>query len=53
MQEGHLFVWNASTGALEAKLKEHEAAVSAVAWSPTGRQCASVDKSGVVVVWDG
>ena len=49
--DGALHVWNAVNGVHHASLSAHSVAVAAVAWHPAGRQVASCDKKGTLVLW--
>ncbi|XP_038608115.1 autophagy-related protein 16-1 isoform X3 [Tachyglossus aculeatus] len=50
--EGSLYIWNVLTGKVEKVLsKFHSSSINAVAWSPSGVNVASVDKSNKAVVW--
>mmetsp|Transcript_11655 Transcript_11655/g.24505 ORF Transcript_11655/g.24505 Transcript_11655/m.24505 type:complete len:579 (+) Transcript_11655:49-1785(+) len=52
---GDLFVWNASNGELEKRLSGlHKSGSMGVAWGrggSNGQQVASIDKSGMLVLW--
>ena len=52
--DGAVLVWSTATGACEAELKTHTGAVAACAWGETngGRQMATCDKNGFLVVWE-
>jgi len=50
--DGDLYIWNVATAKLESVLsKEHEAAITAVSWHPSGLGLASSDKHKNVCVW--
>jgi WD40 repeat protein len=49
-----IFVWEAESGKLKKRLKNHESCVSGFAWGRggvSGQQVASVDKQGVLILW--
>ena len=51
---GQIFVWNTGQGELKRKLPGHESGVCGFAWGrggSSGQQVASVDKSGVLILW--
>lgn len=51
---GDVFVWDAGTGALEARLKGHSCGAVGLAWGAggtNGQQVASIDGSGVLILW--
>ncbi len=52
---GDLFVWNASSGELEKRLSGlHKSGSMGVAWGrggSNGQQVATIDKSGILVLW--
>ncbi|BFZ00253.1 hypothetical protein BsWGS_03292 [Bradybaena similaris] len=49
--DGGLYVWNLKTNKLEQVLREHNHAVLACSWSPTGTSIVSCEKGKTVVVW--
>ncbi|XP_073952407.1 autophagy-related 16 isoform X2 [Choristoneura fumiferana] len=49
--DGAAYVWNTHSGKLEATLKDHTAAVTAVSWHPQSGLLASVDRGKRAVVW--
>jgi len=51
---GHIFVWDVTAGKLRARLQGHQAGVCGFAWGrggTSGQQVASVDKSGMLILW--
>jgi WD40 repeat protein len=51
---GMIFVWEAESGKLKKRLKNHESCVCGFAWGRggvSGQQVASVDKQGVLILW--
>ncbi|XP_054884959.1 protein Atg16l2-like isoform X6 [Poeciliopsis prolifica] len=50
--DGAVYIWNVSTGGLEARLPDrHSSSVSAVSWSLSGEHFVSVDRSRRAVLW--
>ncbi|XP_029373766.1 ATG16 autophagy related 16-like 2 isoform X2 [Echeneis naucrates] len=50
--DGSIYIWNASTSSLEARLPDkHSSSISAVSWSLSGEYVVSVDKSRRAVLW--
>ncbi|XP_063635252.1 autophagy-related protein 16-1 isoform X1 [Cydia splendana] len=49
--DGAAYVWNTHSGKLEATLKDHSAAVTAVSWHPQSGLLASVDRGKRAVIW--
>ncbi|KAL0832082.1 hypothetical protein ABMA28_001568 [Loxostege sticticalis] len=49
--DGSVYVWNTHSGRLEAILKDHSTAVTAVSWHPQSGLLASVDRSNRAVIW--
>lgn len=50
--DGHIRIWDATTGQLMRTLDGHQQSVWAVAWSPDGRFLASGDSTGGVSIWN-
>ena len=51
---GDIFVWDVTSGILEKKVSSHQCGVVGIAWGmggTNGQQVASVDKSGVLILW--
>jgi autophagy-related protein 16 len=51
---GDIFVWNVSSGDLEKRLSSHQCGAVGLAWGKggnNGQQVASIDKSGVLILW--
>ena len=49
-----VLVWEVESGKLQRKLKDHQSGVCGFAWGRggvSGQQVASVDKSGVLILW--
>jgi WD40 repeat protein len=46
-------IWSVETGKQTARLRGHADEVAGVAWAPDGDHLTSVDRSGLVIVWDG
>lgn len=49
--DGAAYVWNTHSGRLEAILKDHTSAVTAVSWHPQSGLLASVDRSKRALIW--
>ncbi|XP_032515642.1 autophagy-related protein 16 isoform X2 [Danaus plexippus] len=49
--DGAAYVWNTHSGRLEAVLKDHTSAVTAVSWHPQSGLLASVDRGKRAVIW--
>ncbi|XP_045496823.1 autophagy-related protein 16-1 isoform X2 [Colias croceus] len=49
--DGAAYVWNTHSGRLEAVLKDHSSAVTAVSWHPQSGLLASVDRGKRAVIW--
>ncbi|XP_045488395.1 autophagy-related protein 16 isoform X1 [Pieris rapae] len=49
--DGAAYVWNTHSGKLEAVLKDHSTAVTAVSWHPQSGLLASVDRAKRAVIW--
>ncbi|KAL4711389.1 hypothetical protein ACJJTC_016143 [Scirpophaga incertulas] len=49
--DGAVYVWNTYTGKLEAILKDHASAVTAVSWHPQSGLLASVDWGKRAIIW--
>lgn len=49
--DGSVFIWDTLTGKLQAVLKEHTSAVTAVSWHPQSGLLASVDRSKRAIIW--
>ncbi|XP_072929193.1 autophagy-related protein 16-1 isoform X2 [Epargyreus clarus] len=49
--DGAAYVWNTHSGRLEAILKDHSSAVTAVSWHPQSGLLASVDRGKRAIVW--
>uniref|UniRef100_A0A3P9MZT5 Autophagy related 16 like 2 n=1 Tax=Poecilia reticulata TaxID=8081 RepID=A0A3P9MZT5_POERE len=48
--DGAVYIWNVSTGGLEARLPDHSS-ITAVSWSLSGEHFVSVDRSRRAVLW--
>ncbi len=48
----NITLWEVADGARRAVLAEHDASLTALAWSPDGQLIASGDQSGNVYIWD-
>ena len=52
--KGDIFVWKVTSGILEKRVSSHQCGVVGIAWGmggTNGQQVASVDKSGVLILW--
>ncbi|XP_026330407.1 autophagy-related protein 16-1 isoform X2 [Hyposmocoma kahamanoa] len=49
--DGAVYVWNTHSGRLEAILKDHSSAVTAVSWHPQSGLLASVDRGKRAIIW--
>ncbi|XP_008425014.1 autophagy-related protein 16-2 isoform X2 [Poecilia reticulata] len=50
--DGAVYIWNVSTGGLEARLPDqHSSSITAVSWSLSGEHFVSVDRSRRAVLW--
>ncbi|KAJ0177795.1 hypothetical protein K1T71_006668 [Dendrolimus kikuchii] len=49
--DGAAYVWNTHSGRLEAILKDHTSAVTAVSWHPQSGLLASVDRGKRALIW--
>ncbi|XP_039750377.1 autophagy-related protein 16-1 isoform X2 [Pararge aegeria] len=49
--DGAAYVWNTHSGRLEAVLKDHQSAVTAVSWHSQSGLLASVDRGKRAVIW--
>ncbi|KAK3604095.1 hypothetical protein CHS0354_010401, partial [Potamilus streckersoni] len=49
--DGSVFIWNIEKKKVEKVLKEHNHAVIAVSWHPSGQYILSADKNKKVIVW--
>ena len=53
-ENGDIFVWNVANGELEKRLSVHQYGALGLAWGmggTNGQQVATIDKSGVLVLW--
>ncbi|KAK9717704.1 hypothetical protein K7432_006027 [Basidiobolus ranarum] len=49
--DGTIYFWDAESGQVEKKLKEHTGAICGVVWSPLGDNLFSADRDRTICIW--